>query len=61
MNLSNKNHCFSYLGWLQECNNYGVYARNCSIFLVPANDQGVIKYSNTGCTQPGWNWSHWLV
>ncbi|CAF3345767.1 unnamed protein product [Rotaria socialis] len=46
-------------GWLQESNSYGEYARNCSVFLVPANNQGVIKYSNAGCGYPGWNWSHW--
>ncbi len=49
------------LGWLSDSNNYGEYARNCSIFIVPADDQGIIKYSNSGCAYPGWQWSHWFV
>jgi hypothetical protein len=52
---------FFNLGWLSNSNNYGEYVRNCSIFLVPADEQGKIKYSNSGCSFPGWDWSHWLV
>ena len=47
------------LGWLSDSNNYGEYVRNCSIFLVPADEQGVVKYANAGCAFPGWHWSHW--
>ncbi|CAF1304398.1 unnamed protein product [Adineta ricciae] len=46
-------------GWLSDTNNYGKYVRNCSIFIVPPDDHGTVKYSNTGCAFPGWNWSHW--
>jgi len=52
---------YSSLGWLSDANNYGEYARNCSIFIVPANDQGVVQYSNAGCTSAGWQWSNWFV
>ncbi|UJR28229.1 hypothetical protein I4U23_009479 [Adineta vaga] len=46
-------------GWLSDSNNYGKYVRNCSIFIVPADNQGIVKYSNAGCAFPGWHWSHW--
>ncbi|CAF0810303.1 unnamed protein product [Rotaria sordida] len=46
-------------GWLEDANNYGEYVRNCSIFIAPADEQGVIEYSNAGCVYPGWQWSHW--
>ncbi|CAF0756667.1 unnamed protein product [Adineta steineri] len=46
-------------GWLSDTNNYGEYVRNCSIFIAPADNQGIIKYSNAGCAYPGWQWSHW--
>lgn len=49
------------LGWLSDSNNYGEYVRNCSIFIVPPDAQGAIKYANAGCTSAGWQWSHWLV
>ena len=42
------------LGWLSDSNSYGEYVRNCSIFVVPADPQGVMKYSNAGCASPGW-------
>lgn len=48
-----------YLGWLCDTNNYGKYARNCSIFVTRTNEQGSLKYSNSGCAYPGWQWSHW--
>ena len=47
------------VGWLSDSNNYGEYVRNCSVFLVPADEQGVVKYENAGCAFPGWHWSHW--
>ena len=47
------------LGWLADANNYGEYSRNCSIFIVPPDENGLIKYTNSGCAAPGWNWSHW--
>lgn len=53
--------CFLHIGWLSDSNNYGQYVRNCSIFLVPPDKNGVVKYSNAGCAFPGWNWSHWFV
>ncbi|CAF4047095.1 unnamed protein product [Rotaria sp. Silwood2] len=44
---------------IYDSNNYGEYVRNCSIFIVPADEQGVIEYSNAGVAYPGWQWSHW--
>ena len=58
---SKQNNHFFHLGWLSDSNNYGEYVRNCSIFVVPPNEQGAIKYANAGCAFPGWQWSHWLV